>query len=336
MKRYGNLYKEIYNYENLKQAHYHARKGKGWYSEVQMVNEDEYCYIKHLQYLLQSKTYETSKYEVFIKNDKGKEREIYKLPYYPDRICQWAIMQVIEPIVVKKLIDNTFSAIPNRGIHLALKRLNKALKQDRNGTEYCLKLDIKKYYPSINHTILKNMLRDVFKDQDLLWLLDEIIESMPENKGLPIGNYTSQYLGNFYKSKFEHWLKEDKHLRYVFAYMDDYVILHHDKQFLHKLKREIDEYLDVNLKLKVKENWQVFPTYIRGIDFVGYRSFGDYTLLRKSTAKNFKVKMRKLKKKHMLDFSDNCTIQSYKGWLKWGDCYNLEKKYIQPLIERND
>ena len=94
MKRYGNLFARIYDMENLKLAHQNAKKGKGWYKEVKMVDADPEKYLTMLQEMLINKTYHTSEYETFIKRDSGKERLIYKLPYFPDRICQWAILQV--------------------------------------------------------------------------------------------------------------------------------------------------------------------------------------------------------------------------------------------------
>jgi hypothetical protein len=102
--------------------------------------------------------------------------------------------------------------------------LNKYLK-DIEGTKYCLKIDIKKFFPNINHNILKKLLRRKIKDNDLLWLLDEIIDSIDGDIGVPIGNYLSQYFANFYLAYFDHWLKEEKKVRYVIRYMDDIVCL---------------------------------------------------------------------------------------------------------------
>lgn len=335
MKRYGNLYKKIYDLDNLSLAHKNAKKGKGWYKEVKMVDADEEYYLKLLQEMLINKTYNTSEYEIFIKKDGEKEREIYKLPYFPDRICQWAILQVIEPILINNFTKDTYSAIPGRGIHQALKKLKAAIQNDVLGTQYCLKLDVKKYYPSIDHNILKAKYRRIFKDKDLLWLLDEIIDSTPGDVGIPIGNYLSQYSGNFYLSSFDHWIKEVKKVKYYFRYMDDIVILGSSKEELHKLRKEVDEYLRNKLKLNIKENWQVFPTFVRGIDFVGYRVFLNYTLLRKSTCKSFKRKMRNINKKRLngqeLNYSEWCSINSYKGWLKWCNSYRLNQKYIKPI-----
>ena len=164
--------------ENLKLAHQHARKGKGWYQEVKMVDADPDKYLGMLQEMLINKTYHTSEYTTFIKNDSGKEREIFKLPYFPDRICQWAVLQVIEPQLLAYFTDDTYSAIPNKGIHAAFKKLRKAVDEHPDEMTYCLKIDCKKFYPSIDHDILKQKFRRKYKDPELLELIDEIIDSI--------------------------------------------------------------------------------------------------------------------------------------------------------------
>ena len=331
MKRYNDIFPKIVDMENLKEAFKNAKKGKSHYHEVKMVAKDPDFYLSKIQEMLINGTYETSKYETFIKNDKGKESEIYKLPFYPDRIIHWAIMLQIEPIFMKTFTTFTNASLKDRGIHRTLDQLDKMLL-DKEGTKYCLKIDVEKFFPNINHDILKELLRKKFKDKLLLELLDEIIDSVEGSKGVPIGNYLSQYFANFYLSYFDHWLKEEKKCKYVFRYMDDIVILDGDKNFLHNLKREIDDYLEVNLNLKVKENWQVFPTNVRGIDFVGYRTFRHYKLLRKSTYKRMKEKCKKMVREYRLSFSEFCTVNSYLGWLKWCNSHDLSLKYIKPLL----
>lgn len=336
MRRYGHLFEKIYDMDNLRRAHANAKKGKGWYREVQMVDNDPDFYLGELQKMLITQTYQTSEYATFIKNDTGKVREIFKLPYYPDRICQWAIMQVIEPYLLKRLTNDTYSAIPGRGIHLCLSRLRKALKTDEAETLYCLKIDVRKFYPSIRHDILKQMYRGLFKDEKLLWLLFEIIDSTPGEVGIPIGNYLSQYGGNFYFCTFDHWIKEVKRVKYYYRYMDDCVLLGPDKETLHALRKEIETYFKETLALDLKDNWQVFPVDARGIDFVGYRVFRDYTLLRKSTAKNIKKRMRLIRKKwesgQDLTLNDYGAVNSYGGWLKHCDSYRLQVKYVFPIL----
>lgn len=347
------LWDAICSMDNLKAAHQNAKKGKGWYQEVKMVDSDPEYYLGLLQEMLLKKTYHTSEYETFYKTDGNKNRLIYKLPYFPDRICQWAVLQVIEPILLRTLTADTYSAIPGRGIHKCLHNLQKAMRKDVKGSQYCLKLDAKQYYPSINHDILKMKYRRLFKDDDLLWLLDEIIDSVAtanikdmwniwlldedfeSDTGIPIGNYLSQYSGNYYLSAFDHWIKEVKGVKHYFRYMDDIVILHESKEYLHQLRKEIDEYFRIELKLTIKENWQVFPTFKRGVDYVGYRTFLEFTLLRKSTCKSFKAKMVSINKKRLngesLTYSEWCSINSYFGWLKYCDSYRLKEKYLTPL-----
>ena len=330
MKRCNGIFEKICTIENLREAHKNARKDKLFYREVKMVDADVDYYLKQIQDMLANKTYEVSKYETSIINDKGKERVLMKLPYYPDRIIQWAIMLQIEDVFMKNFCKHTCASIRDRGITRAQNLLKKYLK-DAENTKYCLKLDVSKFYPNINHEILKKLLLRKFKDKDLLELLFKIIDSTDGDVGIPIGSYLSQFLANFYLSYFDHWLKEDKKIKYVVRYMDDIVVLHKSKEALHTLKREMDIYLWTNLKLKIKNNWQVFPVESRGVDFVGFRQFHDFCLLRKGTAKTFKRKMRNIAKKKEISYSEYCTINSYSGWLNLCDGYRLRQKYLKPV-----
>lgn len=336
MKRYGNLFAKIYDMDNLKLAHKSARKDKLFYKEVKMVDSDEEYYLTQIQEMLKNKTYKVSEYSVQTISDKGKERQLMKLPYFPDRIIQWAIMLQIEAAFHEVFTDFTCASLKDRGIHKASKLLTRYMK-DEAGTAYTLKLDVCKFYPNIDHAILKKLLRKKFKDADLLELLDEIIDSIPGEKGVPIGSYLSQYLANFYLAYFDHWLKEEMGVQYVIRYMDDIVILHHSKDFLHWLKRKIDEYLNLNLQLTIKDNWQAFPTGIRGVDFVGYRHFYGYKLLRKVTCKRFKKKMlsilKKIRANIQISYTDWCSANSYKGWLLWCNGFRLTEKYLVPIQE---
>lgn len=158
----------------------------------------------------------------------------------------------MEPIWVSVFTADTYACIKGRGIHLLLKNLRKTLDKDPEGTKYCLKLDIKKFYPSINHDILKQVLRKKIKDEDLLWLLDEIIDSA---EGVPIGNYLSQFFANLYMAYFDHWVKEELKVKYYFRYADDIVLLADSKEQLRSWLVTIKLYLTHVLKLRLKENY---------------------------------------------------------------------------------
>lgn len=315
MKRHNNLYAKICSIENLKLADKIARKGKKNQLGVQLHDLNKEGNILKLHGMLISKTYKTSPYTTF-KIYEPKERVIFKLPYYPDRILHHAIMNVLEKIFVSTFIANTYSCIKGRGIHAAGNDVKEAL-EDRENTLYCLKLDIQKFYPSIDHGVLKQLIRKKIKDIDLLGLLDEIIESV---QGCPIGNLMSQYFANFYLAYFDHWIKEVKQVKHYFRYADDLVILHNSKQYLHQLLFDIKTYLSVNLKLTVKDNYQVFPVVSRGIDFVGYVFFHTHTLLRKSIKKSF-ARMIASNKNYK-------SIASYNGWAIHADTRHLMEKLL--------
>lgn len=337
MKRIGCVWGEICEYDNIVGAHRQAKKKKSWYKEVKMVDSNLELYLTNLQQQLISGTYKTSEYEKVTRMENGKIRNIYKLPYYPDRIAQWAVLRVVDKYFINTMIDQTYSAIPKRGIHKALIHIKRDMRLDPEGTKYCLKLDVKKYYESINHERLKEKLAYLFKDKYLLNFFYEIIDSISTNEtlpntGIPIGNYVSQYLGNFYLSDFDHWIKEDKKCKYYYRYMDDMVILSGDKEWLHKLQKEINAFL-IEEKLQMKNNWQIFPVESRGIDFVGYVIFHDYVLLRKNTKNNMCHKMKDIQEMQYDDIgmSEFSSYYSYLGWLKPCDGYRLKEKYLQPL-----
>lgn len=323
MKRWKNLFQKIINIENIILAHNKARKGKIHRDDVKMIDDNVYGYCKKIQQMLLTDTYKTSEYYTF-KLYEPKERIIFKLPYYPDRIIHHAIMNVLEPLWLNQLIPQTYSCIKKRGIHKALKDLRQGLK-DKENTKYCLKLDISKFYPSVNHDILKKIIRIKIADNRLLKLLDEIIDS---SDGVPIGNYLSQFFANLYLAYFDRWLKEEKMMKYYYRYADDIVILHKDKNYLHDLLQEIKEYLDVNLKLKIKGDYQIFPVEARGISFVGYVTRHDYCLVRKNIKRSFIKKNNILRKLPITYEYYRQKMASYLGWFIHANCKHLMNKHF--------
>lgn len=329
MKRYGNLYQEICGYDNVVLSHQNARRGKSHYREVKMVDADPEKYLRQIQDMLGRHTFRNSPYAVFDRVEGGKMRRIAKLPYFPDRIIHHCIMNILEPIWMRLFIRDTYSSMKGRGIHDGVKRMHGFL-EDGPGTRYCLKLDVRKFYPSVDHSILKSLIRRKIKCPETLWLLDEIIDSAP---GLPIGNYLSQYLANLYLAYFDHWIKEEQQIKYYARYCDDMVILDNDKTRLHALLRDIQHYFYKELNLAVKSNWQVFPTRVRGIDFMGYRFFGSHTLIRKRIARSFVRKARKIDTTKRATLGDVNGIMSYYGWLVHGDGRNLWQKYATGIAK---
>lgn len=306
MKRYGNLWNKIVDIENIKLAHKNARKGKTKYKAVQEVDSDIDTYCNKIREILLTKVFTTSNYIMFTKNDKGKVREIHKLPYFPDRIVQHAVMQVVEPIWKKTLIKDTYQSIKGRGVHKVLPKVVKAVQQD--GIKYCLKMDVKKFYPSIDKSIMKQVVRRKIKCKDTLWLLDNIIDS--SINGLPIGNYISQYLGNLYLSDIDHTIKERYRVRHYYRYCDDIIILANTKEILHDLRNIICSALQI-INLELKKDYRVQPT-ATGVDVLGY------------IVSSTRVSVRYSIKRNMFSKYTYSNMSSYNGLLKHCNGHTLQ------------
>lgn len=334
MKRIGNLYEQIISVENLRRADEKARRGKLRTYGVRVHDRNREANIIALHEALRTKTYKTSAYDVFTVYE-PKERLIFRLPYYPDRIVHHAIMNVLEPIWESIFTHNTFSCIKKRGIEGCARHIDKIIKKYEGKPLYCLKIDIKKFYPSIDHDTLKRIVRKKIKDKDLLWLLDEIIDSA---EGLPIGNYLSQFLANLTLAYFMHLVNEVLKLDSS-EYADDIVFFSESKEELRKAFHGfIKPYIENELNLTVKGNYQIFPIAKnrydksgRALDYVGYKFYREQKLIRKSIKQNFcRHVARQNKRKPPLSPKDyKQGICSWLGWAKHSNSKHLLKTVIK-------
>lgn len=314
MKRIGNIYDRIVSIENLRIAEGKAREGKKDTRGVRAFDKDAEGNLLRLHELLVSGRFRTSQYHTF-KVYEPKERDIFELPYYPDRIVHHAIMNVLGPMFMRSYEKNTYSSIEGRGaIHLR-DRLARDLRNDKEGTRYCFKCDVCKYFPSIRHDVLKQQLRRKIKDKRALALIFEIIDSA---EGLPIGNYLSQTLANFYLNCLDRCFAS----RYFYRYTDDITILGSNKEQLRKDKCKIEAIFE-KLGLRMKDNWQIYPTDSRGIDYVGFRFFHGRTMLRKRLKKAIlRARMKVLRGADKFK-----TLGCYLGWLYASNSRNFNNKY---------
>lgn len=324
MKRVGYLHEKVYAEDNIELADDKARRNKSIRCGIKQHDKNRLKENKELSDKLRDLIYQTSEYSAF-KIYEPKERLIFRLPYYPDRITHHAIMNVMEPIWTKIFIKQTYSCIKDRGIHNVAYDLKAALVKHPNETLYCLKMDVKKFYPSIDHDILCDIIKRKIKDKSLLILLIGIIYSAD---GVPIGNYLSQFFANLYLTYFDHWVKEELKCKYYFRYADDIVILGNDKNYLRNVLVSIKLYLKQVLNLELKPNYQIFPVDVRGIDFVGYRFYHTHVLLRKS----IKIRLFRLVSRYQTGKIDRQELrrrmQSYFGWLKFCNSKNLLRKIL--------
>lgn len=321
MKRIKNKYADICSLENLTMANAIARKGKAGRADIVEFDKDPEGNLLALHHSLVNKTFRTSAYTTF-KVWEPKERLVFSLPYI-DQIVHHAVMIKIGSMFNSVFTKDTYSCIKGRGIHKASYSLRKALK-DTSSTQLCLKIDIQKFYPSVDHSILKVMLMRKIKDLDLLDLLFEVIDSA---EGLPIGNYLSIAFGNFYLAYFDHVVKEVFGVKYYWRYTDDMIILGADKPYLHQLQAQIKKYLWDELRLVLNRKRQVFPIahnrqdkHGRAINFVGYMHYHEHTGLRPEIKHNYARMMKRRPNRE--------SIAAYDGWLKHGDCLNLKRTII--------
>ncbi len=347
MKRYNNLWEKVISVENLKLADEKARRGKTHTYGVKHHDLNREANIQALHEALLTKTFKTSPYDVFTIFE-PKERLIFRLPYYPDRIVHHAVMNVLEQIWLRTFTYNTYSCIKHRGIEGCARQTDKIIKSFEGKPLFCLKIDIRKYYPSISHRRMKRLLRRKIKDADLLWLLDEIIDSAD---GLPIGNYLSQYLANLFLCYFMHWVNEKlpelvkEALRlpvkpYIASteYADDITFYAESKEILHQAFKFIKAYLENELELKIKDNYQIFPVaenrsdrHGRAVDYVGYKFYRRQKLIRKSIKKNFCRAAAKLNRKKTLDAK--AYKQALAPWLGWAQHSN-SRHLLKTLIKQ--
>lgn len=305
---------------NLLLAAHNAGQGKRQRDEVVEFEKNLAQNLQVLQTELKTRTYTTSAYEIFIKYE-PKKREIYKLPYR-DRVVQWAILQILEPLWTPTFTNDTYACLRGRGIHSLLHRLRADLRKDPDGTRYCLKIDVRKFYPSINHDTLRMVVRKKIKDPSVLWLLDDIIESAD---GVPIGNYISQYFANLYLSELDHLVKEFVGVRYYYRYADDIVVLSDSKQFLSSVLVYFNDYLNNDRQLTLKGNYQIFPVESRGIDFIGYVTYHDHCLARKRNKKALCREVARLRKRGMANDQIRLKVASRLGFMVHCDSKHLIK-----------
>ena len=279
-----------------------------------MLKEEKYVPTKPVTKVIQDKT-------------SGKIRKINKPNFYPDQIVHWALMLQLQPVLMKGMYEYNCGSVPGRGTSHGQKALRRWLNKDYRGTKWCLKMDIEKYYPSINNEILKRQFRRKVKDEKCLRLIDSIID---QTQGQPIGFFTAQWFSNFFLEGLDHFIKQELKVKYYIRYVDDLVLIGPNKRKLHRARKEIEQYLN-KIDLKIKGNWQVFKIDDRGIDFLGLRFFRNRTILRKKNALRIKRRMAKIRRKGYLNEKDAQALISYWGWIKRSDSYNFYHKNIKQI-----
>ena len=307
------------DFNNLYQSYLDARKGKRWKMAVVRYEVNALENTMFLHYMLTSKKYRPSPYNTFLIHE-PKERVIM-YNGFKDKIVQHSLCDyVLGPALSKSFIYDNYASQEGKGTHFGLDRLKYFMQKyyRQNGPAgWVLKCDITKYFYRINHDVLKSQLRRLIHDPDVLWLLDLIIDST-EGPGIPIGNHTSQWFAVLYLSGMDHMIKERLGIKFYGRYMDDFYLIHQDKDYLIYCLEEIKKYL-VPLGLELNHKTAIFPLS-QGIDFLGFRTYmtDSGKVVRKIRRDSKNRIRRKLKKfRHLLDegrITFGTVIQSYSSW----------------------
>lgn len=331
MKRQGNIYEEICKVQNIRNALISASKNKTKKFAVKNTLENFEESVQLVQTLLVNKAYIPNKYYPAIIKDgiSRKERTIYKPKFFPDQVIHWCLVNKIKPLLMRGMYHWSCASIPGRGPHYAKKACEKWIRHDYKNTKYCLKLDIKKYYPNIDKNILKQKFRKIIKDNDAMWLIDAIIDS--HHEGLPIGNYTSQWFANFYLQNTDHFIKENLGIKYYIRYMDDLVMFSGNKRELRKKFEMLRVFLG-NENLIIKNNWQIFNVSKRRLDFCGFCFARNKTFIRKRISRRMRSKYYSFQKKP--NSHNAASLMSYFGWVINIDSYVLFEKYFKGKITK--
>ena len=274
---------------------------------------------------LKEKTYQHGGYQAFKIND-SKPRDIHKASVR-DRLVHHAIYRVLYPYFDQKFIFDSYSCRKNKGTHKAIKRFREfsyIVSKNNTKTVWVLKCDIRKFFANIDHEILKNILARYIYDKDILWLLEQVINSFnakgKNGVGLPLGNLTSQLLVNIYMNKFDQFAMRDLKAKYYIRYADDFVFFSENKKWLLNIVEPICKYLQSKLKLVLHPNKIYFKTIDSGIDFLGWIIYPHHIILRTKTKRRMLKRLGKNVKPE--------SLVSYLGLLGHGNTHKLQKKIL--------
>lgn len=345
MKRYGNLWPQVIAFENLLRAARQAQKGKRFRSNVLDFNYHLEQNLAQLQQELQNQTYQPGAYRSF-RIFEPKPRLISAAPYR-DRVVHHALCNVIVPIFERTFIADSYANRLGFGTHRALHRFT----QFARSNQYVLQCDVRKYFPSIDHLILKHILSRKIKCPETLWLMNLIVDHSNEQEpvieyfpgdtlftpcerrhGLPIGNLTSQFFANCYLNGFDHFVKEQLKVQCYLRYVDDFALFSNNYHFLVVARQAIEDYL-ITLRLSIHPiKSQLFETRI-GANFVGFRILPDRIRVRNDNLRRSRLRLRRLKAAYYngeIDLQQfNQSLQCWLSHLNHADTYRLQEAVLQ-------
>jgi len=327
-----NLYSKLCSWENLSLAFKKAKKGKTKKDYVIEFQANAIENIEELQKELINENYAPKSLVNFILRD-PKTRKISK-SHFRDRIVHHALIQVIEPIFEKSFIYDSCANQIGKGNLFAIKKFDLYKRKVTNNlysAAFCLKCDVRHYFEEVNHEILINILLRKIKDKKIICLINKILKNGFSEKGMPLGNLTSQFFANVYLNELDYFVKHKLKAKFYIRYVDDFIILDNSKIKLELLKNQINIFLYDKLKIELHPQKSKIISLSRGLDFVGFRNYWHHKLLRK---RNIKKMFAKVKDYKYNEIPKKKLLESFQGWnayAKWADSYKLRKKIAKNI-----
>ncbi len=337
----NKLFNQITTYENLYLAYEKARKRKTLKKYVIDFEKNLKQNILDLQSELISNTYKPKPLETFILRD-PKTRKISKSDFR-DRVIHHALCNVIEPMFDKKFIYDNYANKIKKGTLKAVERFDnfkKKISKNYSRNSYILKTDVKHYFETIDHEILISLIKRTIKDSKVMWLIETILANHSEGGGatakigMPLGNLTSQFFANVYLNELDQFVKHEINIEYYIRYVDDFVILHDSKNILEQYQIKINEFIKAKLNLELHPDKTKIIKLSTGVNFLGFRIFPEFRLIRKKNLKKFDRRFNKLKKQYEEGAVDReKVIEIFEGWIAYishADTY----KYRRHITKR--
>ena len=332
-KTIRNEYYKYLTYENLMKAHKKSQKGKISRSNIIKFNLKQEEYIAWLYDRLKTKTYKHGGYTSFYVTE-PKLRKIEASSYIDRVVHRWCVDSFLYRVFVPQFIDTSFACITDKGMHRAALAVQRGMRKCKKtyGEYYILKMDVAKYFASINKDILFDIIKKKIKDKDIMWLLEEIIYSKKDKTGIPIGNLTSQIFANIYYNEADQYIKNTLKVKYYYRYMDNSILLMKNKEDIKKVKHQIEEYIKNKLGLTFNSKTNIFKS-TQGVNFCGYK-INEYRLkLRTKGKKRIKKTVRVLKSKikngELTSKEAKKHLCGYFGYMKYANVYNFTKLYFK-------
>ena len=329
-KTIKNSFDAKLTYEKLMEAHLKSRKGKGYRKEIILFNLKQEEYILWLYEALKTKQYKHGGYTQFYVTE-PKLRKIEKSRYIDRIVHRWLVDNFLEPIFVPQFISHSYACLKKKGMHRACLYVQDTMKHCKRiwGEYYILKMDVAKYFDNINKKILVNILKRKIKDEKILWLIQEILYAQPREKGLEIGNYTSQMFANIYLNEVDQYIKHNLKIKYYCRYLDDSIVIVQTKKEAKEALTKIKEFLTEKLQLELNKKTQIFKGK-QGINFCGYK-INEYRLkIRDKGKRKLKQKVKKLKEQIRMGKISSKEAKRYLaghlGYIQIANVKNLKDK----------